>query len=160
MILLDIENKGWPPEELLHERLAQILSSVFAHFGFNTLETELSALFTDDARMRELNARWRGVDKPTNVLSFPAFALAPGQAPQQMLGDIVFALETIEREAIEQQKDFLNHLTHLMLHGILHLLGFDHEENDEAERMEALEREILALHAIPDPYQETIGNLK
>jgi len=153
LILLDIENAGWPEEKVLREKLAQILDSVFAHLGFADVETELSAVFTDDATMRQLNTKWRGIDKPTNVLSFPAFALEAGLAPRQMLGDIVFALETIEREAHEQQKTFSHHLTHLMLHGILHLLGFDHQTSDEAETMEALERTILARHAIPDPYQ-------
>jgi len=152
-ILLDIENTGWPEENVLRESLAQILDSVFAHFGFADVETELSAVFTDDATMRQLNAKWRDIDKPTNVLSFPAFALEVGQAPRPFLGDIVFALETIEREAAEQHKTFSHHLTHLMLHGILHLLGFDHQTSDEAETMEALEREILKRHAIPDPYQ-------
>jgi len=154
-ILIEIENTGWPEEQLLRARLTQILDSVFALLGFKDVSSELSVVFTDDIRMRALNLQWRDVDRSTNVLSFPTFPLKAGNMPGPLLGDIVFALETIEREAQEQQKIFLNHLTHLMVHGILHLLGFDHQDEKEAEQMEALERKILSLHAIPDPYQQT-----
>jgi len=135
-------------------RLDGILNSVFDRLGFKNVMSEISAVFTDDANMRALNAKWRHIDKPTNVLSFPAFPLKPGEPPRHLLGDIVFALETLEREAHEQQKPFSHHLTHLMLHGVLHLLGFDHQTEEEAEVMERLEREILFTHAIPDPYQD------
>jgi len=153
-ILLTIESAGWPEEGILRARLTQILDSVFACLGFVKAQAELSVLFTDDVQMCLINAQWRGIDRPTNVLSFPAFALKKGEVPQSLLGDIVFAFETIEREATQQQKPFFDHLTHLMVHGILHLLGFDHQQEAEAEQMEALEREILSLYAIPDPYQE------
>jgi len=137
---------------MLHAQLTQLVDDVFLQLGLAQTESELSAVFTDDETMRRLNARWRGIDKPTNVLSFPAFAVRAGQAPQALMGDIVFALETIEREAEEQQKSFLDHLIHLMVHGILHLLGFDHQTPQEAQIMEGLERKILAHHAIADPY--------
>ena len=115
-------------------------------------EAELSLLFTDDAHIRRLNAEWRGKDRPTNVLSFPAAAPANGAALPPVLGDIVLAYETVAREAEDEKKPFEHHLSHLIVHGVAHLLGYDHEEEDEAEEMEALERAILARLAIPDPY--------
>ena len=95
---------------------------------------------------------WRGKDKPTNVLSFPAFPLKPGMAPKPLLGDIVLAYETVRARLEAEAKPFENHLSHLIAHGLLHLFGYDHETDDEAEVMEALERQILARLAIPDPY--------
>lgn len=114
--------------------------------------SELSVVFTDDAAVRELNAGWRGKDKPTNVLSFPAFSTSPDAPLPPMLGDIVLAAETVAREAALEGKPLANHITHLVVHGLLHLLGYDHETDAEAEEMEALERAALARLAIPDPY--------
>jgi probable rRNA maturation factor len=110
-------------------------------------EGAVSVLLADDAAVRELNAEWRGKDKATNVLSFPA---APSAAPH--LGDVALAYETCAREAAEQGKPLEHHLSHLVAHGVLHLLGWDHESDDEAEAMEAHEREILAGLGVPDPY--------
>ncbi len=109
-------------------------------------------MFTDDASIREINAEWRQQDKPTNVLSFPAFPVTPGEKPGPMLGDIVIARETVEREAVDLGKSFEEHLTHLLVHGFLHLLGYDHMETEEAEEMEALETRILASLGLSDPY--------
>jgi probable rRNA maturation factor len=115
-------------------------------------ETELAVMLTDDARIRELNREWRGQDKATNVLSFPA-AQPPGETPQPlMLGDIAIAYETTLSEAETEGKPFQNHLSHLAIHGFLHLLGYDHLDDDEAEEMEGLERDILAKLGIADPY--------
>ena len=116
---------------------------------------ELAVMLTDDAGIRTLNKNWRGIDKPTNVLSFPA--LQPTAAPRdddppRMLGDIAIAYETLRREADEDAKPFDHHLSHLAVHGFLHLIGYDHETDEEAEAMEALEQEILAQLGIPDPY--------
>ncbi|MGZ5872015.1 MAG: rRNA maturation RNase YbeY [Bradyrhizobium sp.] len=120
-------------------------------------ETELAVMLTDDAGIRTLNRNWRGIDKPTNVLSFPALQPSgprgPDDAPR-MLGDIAIAYETTRREADEEQKPFDHHLSHLAVHGFLHLIGYDHEKDDEAEAMEALEREILSQLGVPDPYAE------
>jgi probable rRNA maturation factor len=114
----------------------------------------LSLLFADDAEIRDLNRRFRGKDKPTNVLSFPAHPL-PGPVPgQDTLGDIAFALKTIRAEASASGRPFLNHLSHLLVHGILHLIGFTHEEDDEAGRMMALEIAVLGRLGLPDPYGE------
>jgi probable rRNA maturation factor len=115
-------------------------------------ETEVAVMLTDDARIRELNREWRGQDKATNVLSFPA-AQPPGETPQPlMLGDIAIAYETTRNEAEAEGKPFQNHLSHLAIHGFLHLLGYDHLDDKEAEEMEGLERDILAKLGIADPY--------
>jgi len=114
-------------------------------------EGEISVLLTDDATVRSLNRQWRGVDKPTNVLSFPA-ARQPADLPP-LLGDVAIAYETVVREAEEESKPILHHLAHLAVHGFLHLMGYDHQTDCEAEAMEALEREILRALRIPDPYR-------
>ena len=122
-------------------------------------DAELAVMLTDDTGIRTLNNNWRSIDKPTNVLSFPALQPTgnePGDAPR-MLGDIAIAYETTRREADEEQKPFDHHLSHLAVHGFLHLIGYDHENDDDAEDMEALEREILSQLGIPDPYADRIA---
>lgn len=118
---------------------------------------EVCVLLTDDAALQTLNRDWRAKDKPTNVLSFPALEGAQGTneaGPNsvRMLGDIALAAETIAREAAEQGKSFEAHAAHLIVHGFLHLLGYDHEQEEEAGVMEARERAILAALGLPDPY--------
>lgn len=114
---------------------------------------ELSLLLTDDRRIRVVNRDWRGFDKATNVLSFPA---APPEriAASPLLGDIVLAYETVAREAEAEGKTRADHLSHLVIHGLLHLLGEDHETEAQARRMEALEVEALARLGIADPYAD------
>jgi probable rRNA maturation factor len=118
-------------------------------------DLEVSVNLSDDKGVQELNRDYRGKDKPTNVLSFeqydPDMPSLPGEAI--MLGDIVLAYETIEREAKEQEKSFADHFTHLLVHGTLHLLGYDHIDDEEAEEMEALEIKILAGFHIENPYK-------
>jgi len=112
-------------------------------------DAEVSILLCDDAFIRGLNQKWRGIDKPTNVLSFPAGdtdALGP------MLGDIVIAYGVARREAEEEGKPLRAHVVHLLVHGFLHLIGYDHIVAAEADEMEALERAILAALGIDDPY--------
>ncbi len=151
--LLAIEADGWPKEDMLEAWVNRALNAAEIQLGLSAdYPSEVSFLFTDDATIQGINNEWRGKDKPTNVLSFPAFPLRPGMAPKPLLGDIVVALETVQREAIEEQKTFENHLTHMFVHGLLHLLGYDHETDDDAEQMEHLERQILETLAIPDPY--------
>lgn len=114
---------------------------------------EVTVLLADDRRLRQLNARWRGQDKPTNVLSFPDGTVLP-DGPE-CLGDLALALETLEREADGEGKRPADHLAHLVIHGVLHLLGWDHEADEaEAEEMEDLERRALAGLGIDDPYAD------
>jgi probable rRNA maturation factor len=111
---------------------------------------EVSVTLTNNRSMQALNRRWRGHDKPTNVLSFPAAAGKRGTP--RLLGDIVIAYETTAAEAHAQRKPLDHHLAHLAVHGFLHLLGYDHESDDEADVMERRERGVLAKLGIPDPY--------
>ena len=140
-------------ETVIDRAIAAAAEFVTADVG----DSELAVMLTDDEGIQTLNRNWRGIDKATNVLSFPA--LQPrgprqaGDAPR-MLGDIAIAYETTRREADEEQKPFDHHLSHLAVHGFLHLIGHDHEKDQEAETMESLEREILAQLGIPDPYAE------
>ncbi len=120
-------------------------------------EAELAIMLTDDRGIRTLNRNWRGIDKATNVLSFPALQptgpAGPDDAPR-MLGDIAIAYETTRKEADEERKPFDHHLSHLAVHGFLHLIGYDHENDADAEAMESLERDILAQLGIADPYAD------
>ena len=155
MIDIDIaiESPGWPSEEALRALVEVAIAAAMAEVKLEPrVDRELSMLFTDDAAIRDLNNQWRGKDSPTNVLSFPASPLAGRDAMPPILGDIVLAYETVAREAGLEGKPFDHHLTHLVVHGFLHLLGHDHEDDREAEAMEALERSILSRLAIPDPY--------
>jgi probable rRNA maturation factor len=113
---------------------------------------EVAIVLTDDSGIRTLNRDWRGIDKPTNVLSFPAAHAPAGGSAPRMLGDIAIAYEITRREAESEHKPFAHHLSHLAVHGFLHLVGYDHETDADAEKMEALEREILAGLGVPDPY--------
>jgi probable rRNA maturation factor len=120
-------------------------------------EAELAVMLTDDAGIRTLNSNWRGNDKPTNVLSFPALQPAGAGRPDdvpRMLGDIAIAYETTRKEADDEQIPFDHHLSHLAVHGFLHLIGYDHEKDGDAEAMETLEQEILAQLGIPNPYTD------
>jgi len=117
---------------------------------------ELAIVLTDDASIRLLNRDWRGVDAATNVLSFPAKP-ANGKNTASHLGDIVLAFETVAREARGEGKPFAHHLAHLAVHGFLHLVGYDHERDKDAQIMEDAERAILRQLAIPDPYRPNAG---
>jgi probable rRNA maturation factor len=123
----------------------------------STSEAELAIVLTDDSAIRLLNRDWRGIDGATNVLSFPTDNPS-GQPP--LIGDIVLAHETIAREARAGRKPFAHHVAHLAVHGYLHLLGYDHERDKDAEVMELLERNILRRLAIPDPYRPRTGAAK
>jgi len=142
---------NWPPEGELRDLARRAIDAAVAELGLAG-SSELSLAFSDDAQVAALNRDWRGKDKPTNVLSFPAFPPSGEALLPPMLGDIVFAAETVKREAELEAKPLENHISHLLVHGFLHLLGHDHEETPAAEAMEALERRILGRLAIPDPY--------
>lgn len=150
---LMVEAGEWPGEEALQALVGRAVPVALAEAGVDSAEgVELSLVFTDDESIRKLNAEWRGKDKATNVLSFPAFPVEPGDPLPPMLGDIVLAAETVAREAVLENKPLESHITHLVIHGLLHLIGYDHETDAEAEEMEGLERRALARLAIPDPY--------
>lgn len=144
---------GWPADsEALVGRAARMAFVEMAEPAGP--DCEISVLLDNDEAVRKLNRDWRGLDKPTNVLSFPTDMPAlPGEPV--MLGDLALALETVTREAIEQEKGFDEHLQHLVVHGVLHLFGLDHEAPDEAEEMEALEVQILQALGVADPYMNT-----
>lgn len=147
-----IDGGRWPGKAALDRIVSGAVTAAAAHLGLGDLDSELSVLFTDDASIRQLNAQWRGKDKPTNVLSFPMRTLAPGQRPGPMLGDIIFAWETVKSEAELEGKPLDDHLKHLAVHGFLHLLGYDHENDADAGEMEGLESAILADMGVADPY--------
>lgn len=113
---------------------------------------ELSLVLTDDVTVAALNERWRHRPGPTNVLAFPGGGRPDAAAPL-LLGDVILAFETVAREAQEQDKTLADHLRHLVVHGVLHLLGHDHDEAKSARRMEALEKRVLATLGIADPYR-------
>jgi probable rRNA maturation factor len=143
---------GWQAQPDAEGIIRRAIAAAAACVELPAEETEVAVMLTDDARIRDMNRAWRGQDKPTNVLSFPA-AQPPGAQQQPlMLGDIAIAYETTRGEAEADGKPFQNHLSHLAIHGFLHLLGYDHLNDDEAEEMEALERDILAKLGIADPY--------
>jgi len=155
---IDIEDP-WPAEGewiMLAERAAMAAAQVAPQLANPRLTA--SVLFTSDADVHALNAEWRGKDKPTNVLSFPMLErddlldLAP-EGPPEMLGDIALAHETCVREAAEKDIPAADHAVHLIVHGLLHLAGYDHEISDaDADAMEALETKALAVLGLADPY--------
>jgi probable rRNA maturation factor len=123
---------------------------------------ELGIILTDDANQQQLNRDYRGLDAPTNVLAFPVWEAGtrlPSGAPV-LLGDVVLAVETVAQEAAEQKKPLAGHLRHLTVHGVLHLLGYDHVTRADAAAMESLERLILAELGVPDPYRETMSSIE
>ncbi|WP_375637600.1 MULTISPECIES: rRNA maturation RNase YbeY [unclassified Bartonella] len=154
MIIIDImiKSAGWNDEKMLYNITEKALMATMHHVSLENVVSEISLLFTDDEHMAQINAQWRNKNKSTNVLSFPAFPLKAGNQPGPMLGDIIIARETVVFEAEKEGKTFQDHLTHMIVHGILHLLGYDHETDDEAYKMEKLEREILQKLSIKDPY--------
>ncbi|MGL5361449.1 MAG: rRNA maturation RNase YbeY [Bosea sp. (in: a-proteobacteria)] len=149
---LNIEADVWETLPDLDALVGRALVAGLAEAPFQPMSgAELNILLTDDARIRAINLEWRGFDKPTNVLSFPA-ANPDRIAKSPVLGDLVLAHETIAREAEADGKTFPDHLSHLLIHGLLHLLGEDHETEAQAEAMEAREIAALARLGIADPY--------
>ena len=158
-----VEDVAWPEAVTNDAFAAAIAAEVARHIEFETPERAALA-FADDAHVQRLNLQYLGKDKPTNVLSFPAHRPPIGDAQgidtvdsdDEFISDIILAPETVEREAAEQGLAFEHHVTHLMVHGILHLLGYDHERTDSAEEMEALEIDIFAGLGVPNPYTEEL----
>ena len=143
MIEIEVEDAAWTAA--LPDVDAVVLRAATAALG--AVEGDVVLLLTDDAGVQDLNARFRDKDRPTNVLSFPA---AESAFPQ--LGDVGLGYAYCAAEAETQGKTLSDHLSHLVVHGVLHLLGRDHEDEAEAEEMEAEEREILAALGVADPY--------
>lgn len=136
---------------VIQRAIATAAETVDANVG----GAEIAVMLTDDSGIRGLNRDFRGIDKPTNVLSFPAPRPGRGSgngALPHSLGDIAIAYETMRKEADDESKAFDHHLSHVAVHGFLHLIGYDHETDEDADAMEALETEILAHLGIPDPY--------
>jgi len=150
LIDLIVESPQWETADGAEVAVRRALTEAAIAVGVDFKDRALAVLLTDDASIRRLNAQWRHIDKPTNVLSFPAAAYQQG--PVKSLGDIAIAFETTASEAKEEGKSFADHLAHLTVHGFLHLLGHDHDTDAAAEHMEALERVILARLGVPDPY--------
>jgi probable rRNA maturation factor len=147
LIEIEVEEAAWTDALAEAEAVAcRAAEAALAAEGVSAAAS-LTVLLTDDSAVQDLNARFRGKDRPTNVLSFPAAASA---APY--LGDVALAFRTCECEAKAQHKTLADHLSHLTVHGVLHLLGYDHEADEEAEVMEEMERQILKRLGIRDPY--------
>lgn len=154
-IALHVEAGDWPPLDDLQRIARQAFDTAIAAAHLAVVpEAEVSVVFSSDREVRRLNSRYRHKDAATNVLSFPAPSLVEG-ALGPMLGDIVLAAETVAREAAEEGLTLTGHLTHLLVHGFLHLAGYDHEADGEAAVMEGLETAILARLGIADPYRQT-----
>jgi len=139
----------WKAQPLAEQTVRAAIAAAAA--ALSTADGEVSILLTDDKAIRALNRDWRGIDKPTNVLSFPAPDATPGATPK-MLGDIVMAYETLAQECDDEGRVFLHHLAHLTVHGFLHLIGYDHQTDAQADEMEGLESKIMTRMNLPDPY--------
>lgn len=133
------------------ERLVREAAAAVAH-DLALSRSEVCVALSNDEQVAELNGSYRGKPKPTNVLSFPAVPMLPVEGDPRFLGDIVLALETLQREAADLEVPLAHHMQHLVVHGLLHLLGYDHQSEDEAREMEGLEVRVLSRLGIADPY--------
>jgi len=147
-----VECESWNQHEGFEALASEVIARAVTATQIKLAKgAEVSLLLCDDARIAKINCEWRGLDKPTNVLSFPAAPRAL-LAKSPAVGDIAIAYETVAREAVDEGKTFRDHYMHMVLHGFLHLLGYDHETDAEAEEMEELEISILATLGVADPY--------
>ncbi|TDB59752.1 rRNA maturation RNase YbeY [Photorhabdus khanii] len=147
-VILDLQiacksSQSLPEETLFQQWLDRVLPQFQS-------ESEVTIRIVDEAESHDLNLTYRGKDKPTNVLSFPFEA--PPEVDLPLLGDLIICRQVVEKEAEEQQKTVEEHWAHMVVHGCLHLLGYDHIEDDEAEEMESLETEIMQELGYADPY--------
>ena len=150
---LAVEDPSWTAIPDLQSLVERAVAAALAEAGVAPDDdSELSCLFRDDDAIRALNAQWRGMDKPTNVLSFPT----EGPGAEVMLGDIALAWGTVAREAEAEHRRIEDHVAHLVIHGTLHLLGEDHEVDAEADAMEALETRAMARLGLSDPYAGSV----
>jgi probable rRNA maturation factor len=142
---IQVASPLWAAQPLAEQT---VRAAIAAARTANGADGEISVLLADDSAIRALNRDWRSIDKPTNVLSFPAAEATAGK----FLGDIVLAYETLARECADERRDFLHHLAHLTVHGFLHLIGYDHQTEQQADEMEGLESRIMRSMNMPDPY--------
>ena len=142
---IQIASPLWAAQPLAEQT---VRTAIAAARSARDADGEVSVLLTDDSAIRALNRDWRAIDKPTNVLSFPAAKETGGK----FLGDIAVAYETLARECEDERRDFLHHLAHLAVHGFLHLIGYDHQTEQQADEMEGLESRIMHSMNMPDPY--------
>ncbi len=155
-IIVSVEDGAWKKALPNAEQIART-AAILALDGIEQAgRMEMGIALANDAAIRELNRTWRGQDKPTNVLSFPGDTETDLLDAPILLGDVVVAFETVAREVDQDHMaaSLADHLAHLVVHGVLHLLGYDHEIDAEAEEMEQLETELLAQLGIPNPYQD------
>ena len=146
---IQVQSPLWQTQPRAEQTVRKAIMAAAA--ALSTSAGEVSILLTDDSAVRILNRDWRGLDKPTNVLSFPA-PKGPAIGDARILGDIVIAYETLKRECQDEDRELLHHLTHLTVHGFLHLLGYDHQTDAEADAMEAIESKIMTGMQLPDPW--------
>ena len=146
---IQMQSALWNRQPLAEQTVREAIAA--AASALSTAGGEVSIVLTDDSTIRALNRDWRGIDKPTNVLSFPASGHKTSE-DARLLGDIVIAYETLERECDDESRIFLHHLAHLAVHGFLHLIGYDHQTDSQAEEMEGLESKIMKRLNMSDPY--------
>jgi probable rRNA maturation factor len=146
---IQIQSPLWQAQPLATQTIRGALAA--AATTLSTMDGEVAILLTDDDAIRALNWQWRGIDKPTNVLSFPA-AVTQTSVGAKFFGDIVMAYETLVRECADEGRVFLHHLAHLTVHGFLHLIGYGHNVDAEADEMEGLESKIMLSINLPDPW--------
>jgi probable rRNA maturation factor len=165
---IDVASAKWKNAfPRLKPKIEKAAAAALKGAGLKKGKYEINLLLATDARIKTLNRDWRGMDKPTNVLSFPQFALLPPRSPRSgrerigtrgrgsvALGDVILAIETIKRECRLERKALENHTIHLVVHGVLHLLGYDHMHEKDAKSMEKLECDILGSLGYPDPYHD------
>src|SRR5665647_1402134 len=156
---IQVASPLWHGQPLAEQTVRDAIAA--AADTLSTTAGEVSIVLTDDQAIRDLNREWRKIDKATNVLSFPAAPAGGGEkllgnekmpGGEKMLGDIVIAYETLARECDDEGRDFLHHLAHLTVHGFLHLVGYDHQTDSDADEMEGIESKIMKAMKMPDPY--------
>jgi probable rRNA maturation factor len=163
LIETEVSVEAWPDESDWDALAARAVDAAVTHSGHEALAAipapiEVAIRLSSDGEVHTLNRDYRGKDKPTNVLSFPMFepdeiaGIAESPLPEILLGDIVLAYETCATEAAEKDVSLEAHAAHLIVHGMLHLLGYDHQDDETASEMEALERKAMAELGLPDPY--------
>ena len=157
-LTLDLEDLSGCNNTPSHDQMIHWFEAVFRHLpeGQQRTEVELSIRLVDEFESQNLNHRYRRANKPTNVLSFPS-ELPPGLPPEPglpLLGDLAICAQVVEREAQQQNKELLAHWAHMLVHGTLHLLNYDHIDDDDAEQMAALETRIITGLGYPEPYSE------